>query len=222
VRRLFSNRGRCWSGTGVAKLRSGRYAKLLLSSGKRPTRMPKLTATFLLPLAQILLAATLLAWGHSARDPMRLDTMYVPTATLVCYGINAPIMLVRPIIGLVTRTPAGHAPISILGFGLDEIVFLIAVVPLWYFAARQFAEFRERKMGRPRARNAVTSLWPVINMVVGASLFLLGIASMRTLGRWNNPTGNMAESALFILWAFVLLFLAGSGLIGLSHRRESL
>ena len=76
----------------------------------------------LVPIFELLLALTLLLYGHEASDPVRRDTMYVPTPTFVCYGINASVLLMRPIIGFMAHISRDHKPSDIFGFGFDEII----------------------------------------------------------------------------------------------------
>jgi hypothetical protein len=172
----------------------------------------------MLPLIQLLLAAALLRYGRTVPDPMQLDTMYVPTVTLVCYGINAPVLLIRPVIGVLAG--AGAARRTAFGFGLDEILFLIGVALLWYIVARRLATYLSPEaIDRARGPLVNRSLWVVLDLFAGILLLFFGIELMRSLGKWNNPTGNLAESLLFILWGAALLSLALAGMI--SARRAA-
>jgi hypothetical protein len=174
--------------------------------------MSKLRVTILVPIFQLLLALTLLLYGHEASDPVRLDTMYVPTPTFVCYGTNAPVLLMRPIIGFMTHISPDHKPSNIFGFGFDEIIFLVAVTLFWYLVVRRFISFRDRKMTRSSSTIS-TVFWPAVYAVVGMLLLIFGAASMWSLGRWNNHTGNLVEALLFLLWATLLLCLAGISIV---------
>src|SRR2546429_1066578 len=80
--------------------------------------------TVLLPTFQSAIAAAMLIWGRNTRPPVRLDTIYLPTVTSVCFGINAPAVLVRPIVALVL--PLLRLPFASWAdrFALDEIPFL--------------------------------------------------------------------------------------------------
>jgi hypothetical protein len=175
--------------------------------------MPKLGTIFLLPAAQVALALFLLAWSHQVRSPRGLDTLYVPTPYFVCMGINAPVLMIKPLISLVAAIPKDHVPWSIFGFGLDEILFLLAVAVLWYLVARWFATFRSRKMDHAIKTNTAGLLWQIVMAAIGGLLCLLGVGFLRSSGRFNNTEGNIAEGALFIIWAFALLLVSARALL---------
>jgi hypothetical protein len=180
--------------------------------------MPKLSIKFVLPLCQVSLATFLLACGHRVTGPLRLDTPYVPTVTLVCMGINAPCLLVRPLLFLLTGLLPDHGTLDVIGFGLDEILFLATVAALWYLVARRLVAFRSRNENQLGEATKDSLVWHLMIAAVGTILFILGIALLRSPGRWNNPVGNKVEGILTILWALALLI---SALRNLFEARQS-
>ncbi len=68
---------------------------------------------FALPLVQFAVATLMLAWGHRVVAPRRLDTLYVPTIRLLCFGINAPAALFAFIAELLPIRPIDRAPASL-------------------------------------------------------------------------------------------------------------
>ena len=182
--------------------------------------MPKLKNTLFLPLCQFVLAITLFAWGHNVTYPVRLDTIYLPTVTLICYGINAPILLIRPLISLLTSIQIGHGPRSILGFELDEILFLFAVLALWSLVARWFQTVRGQNEDRTTRTIFGGRVWNIVVAVFGAFLFIAGILLLLPPDRFNNPLGTRVEATLIIAWACALLFVAGRSLLPYWRRKR--
>src|SRR2546426_3106680 len=182
--------------------------------------MSKLKITFFLPLCQFAVAAVLLAWGHKVSDPVKLDTLYVPTVHFVCMGINAPLLPARPLIGLVTATPVNHAPRSILGFGLDEILYLAAVFGLWYLVAIWFQTVRGRNESRLSRVVFSSRVWNVAVAVLGGLLLIVGIELLLPPDRFNNPLGSRVEATFIIAWACALLLAAGRTLLAASRQEQ--
>jgi len=182
--------------------------------------MPKLKSTLFLPLCQFVLSITLFTWGHNVRYPVRLDTIYLPTVTLICYGINAPILLIRPLISLLTSIQIGHGPRSILGFALDEILFLVAVLGLWSLVARWFQTVRDQNEDRSSRTVFGSRVWNIVVAMFGAFLLVAGILLLLPPDRFNNPLGTKVEAILIIAWASALLFVAGRSLLSPWRRKR--
>jgi hypothetical protein len=182
--------------------------------------MPKLSIKLVLPLFQLSLAVLLLAWGHHVKGPVGLDTLYVPTVTLICMGINAPCILIKPLLFLVTGIRANHPPLDIFGFGLDEILFLVAVFGLWYLVAKWFVAFRGWKDGRSGRLPISSLVWHLAVTAVGAILFICGVMLLLSSGRWDNPVGNIAQGALTLVWALALLIVSLRNVFGVRHPRD--
>lgn len=67
--------------------------------------------------------ACCLIWGRHEQPPQRFDTLYFPTATSICFGINAPAVLVRPFIALLLPLVRVPLPEWANELALDEIPF---------------------------------------------------------------------------------------------------
>ena len=158
--------------------------------------MSKLKITVLFPSFQLILAAALLGWGHRAGDPVRLDTLYAPTPTLVCLGINAPALIVWPFIGRLSATPLDHPPRSVFSFGFDELLFLSAVVLLWYLVAKWLLRSRERGAGRADQNKVSRVGFTIGSLLIGLILLYYGSVALWNFSRFNNPIGTKAWGAL--------------------------
>jgi hypothetical protein len=66
---------------------------------------------------------------------------------------------------------------------------------------------------RRNLRSAAFLLSLGLSAVVGMFLLIFGAASMWSLGRWNNRTGNLVEASFFLLWATSLLCFAGFSIV---------
>jgi hypothetical protein len=173
--------------------------------------MRTLRMQVLLPLTQFVVAVTMLAWGHGARAPLGLDTVYVPTVTLVCKAANAPALLFK-VLGFVQFLPIfrGRAPLSVFGFDTSEMLFLMGVIVLWSIIAKVVDRGRsanKSQSGRFSAARVTTLLFL---MTFGTWLFIAGaLPAFRNPGLYNNPTGNFAQGCLFLVWSLVLVIPPG-------------
>src|SRR6266566_27636 len=122
--------------------------------------MRKLGLRFIIPAAQLVLALILLYWGNHTKAPPHSDTPFVPSVTLICFGINAPALFLRAL-GAGLGTPRmDKAPVMLSGFGLDELFFLVGVVLCWYLVGLWLDSrtFPQVKADRLRIKNLVLSL----------------------------------------------------------------
>jgi len=95
----------------------------------------KLRWTWALPITQSLVAASLLQWGYSVPAP-RGSELYVPTARLICRGLNAPALIFRMFDPIRYGPEFDWIPRSTLGFDSDDLFFLVGVIVVWYIAGR--------------------------------------------------------------------------------------
>src|SRR6516162_5790069 len=82
--------------------------------------MRKLGLRFILPAAQLALALILLYWGNHTKAPPHSDTPFTPSVTLICFGINAPALLLLTLGAWLGTPRMDKAPVMLSGFGLDE------------------------------------------------------------------------------------------------------
>ena len=171
--------------------------------------------TLLLPICQTAVACALLILGRHEQFLQRVDTSYSPTATSICFGVNAPAVLVRPFIALLLPLVRVPFPEWADQLALDEIPFLLIVAGLWYFVARWLVALRRPGRDLMQRNPTLTITTYVVTIIVGAILFYLGVGNFLHLGRWNNPLGNAIEGSFCLLWALALLTVSFKNLIGL-------
>ncbi len=169
----------------------------------------KLRLSWILPLVQLPLAISLLAWGeHSAHSAevikKRYDTLYAATPTLICGAINAPARLIA--VTSVFFDRFDRAPPTMVGFTLDYVFFMIGVLVLWYLVGRAF-DNRQLSHNPRRAAWTATKLFFVggPSALLGSLYFYGSLQGFRSPGRWNNQIGNIAQSVLLLIWSLVLL-----------------
>lgn len=103
-------------------------------------QMRNLKFGFILPLSQLCIAISLLEWGRRILGPRGLDTIYVSTPTLFCFGLNAPAMLFElPVLFAIPNPNTIPSALeyhlvefSLFGRSARELLFLVGVVVLWF------------------------------------------------------------------------------------------
>jgi len=181
--------------------------------GRHHHYLRKLRFSIILPPIQFLLAVAMFEWARRVPVPRGVDTLYFPTATMVCYGINAPAIFLKLLAFPFTRGAKSWPLPSIFGYGPEELAFLVGVVILWFFVGK---ELDRQRLGEMASENRITPrrvLLDLLLMVFGIALFAEGLHGLHTPGKWGNYFGNIAESILFLVWSFVLIFLPGWKLI---------
>jgi hypothetical protein len=163
--------------------------------------MRKLGLRFILPAAQLVLALILLSWGNHTKAPPHSDTPFTPSVTPICFGINAPALLLRALGAWLGTPRMDKAPAMLSGFGLDEWFFLVGVILCWYLVglwldSRTFPQVKPDKL---RIKNLVLSL---LALAVGAVLFLSTIFSN---GPWTTSIGGIIEKGLIVIWSIILI-----------------
>jgi hypothetical protein len=165
--------------------------------------------TFALPAFQLAVAMVLLRLGHRAVGPSGLDTLYVPTVTLVCLGINAPALF----LGLVPRLFPETASGGTFGFSPWELLFLLGVVVLWYLVGRLLNNRKAAIGSRPAKKTTGGLLFTILVLALGLMIFYSGEELIR-VRPWNNPVGTVVAGILCLLWAVGLVLLSGLRLAG--------
>jgi hypothetical protein len=169
-------------------------------------RPMQLSLSWILPIVQVPAAIFLLQWARVSQvvQQKRFDTLYSATPALVCGGINAPAMLFSALAALFDRVD--HPVPTLFGFTLDYVFFLIGIVILWYVVGSVLDQ-------RQSARREPRLVWTMSTLVLlggplallGALLFYVSLQGLLTPWRWNNYSGNIVRSVLFLLWSFVLI-----------------
>ena len=94
--------------------------------------MPRVKFSIVLPDAQVLLAVGLQEWAIHSALPGQMCAPYLPTPILICYGIDAPAIVLRRLLLLPLEHRMTAIPL-IFGFRLDDIALLFCVALVWYF-----------------------------------------------------------------------------------------
>jgi hypothetical protein len=165
--------------------------------------MNRVRLAWILPVLQLCVATGLLIWGSTVPRP-RVDTLWVPTATMICYGINAPAILFR--VFVFPFYLAQYDLPRLFGLGLDRFLFLVEVVIVWFLVGRGLGNLRLRG-GRVTLPTLGNLLHNLLLIALGVLLFLLGLVPVRGMN-FNNPAGALAEGSLFILWSLCLVVTA--------------
>jgi hypothetical protein len=118
----------------------------------------QLKLSLLLPLMQLFLAAGLWDWGHRTATTRVLDTFYWPTSVLICYGINAPALVLKLLAFPFTRRDQVTPP-SISGYGLEELFFFLGVGILWFTLEPCYKEPRSER--RQQNTSGSARLWQI-------------------------------------------------------------
>ncbi len=167
--------------------------------------MQRVRFTTWLPICQFVLGAALLIWGRRVQPLMGLDTTYLPTATSVCLGMNAPVALLRPFIALLLPLLRLPFPPWANRLALDEIPFLFFVAVLWYLIGKRLASLSQPSSDAAPGHPGLKLATYIGAVAVAVFLSYFGIDSLLHAGRWNNPLGNRIEGSLDVAWAFALL-----------------
>ncbi len=174
-----------------------------------------------LPVAQSVLAATLLHWGQSQKVSFPLG----PQMLEICFGLNAPAIPFLNARAIVARVFDARWQYEIpwkqrliFGHGTDYLFFLCGVIALWYFVGQALDH---RRASVPTRRNrrmtfVLCLLLLVYGVVLGASgIFELGPGRVKEL---DPPVG----AVLFLIWSAILIFKSGRRLIIAVRTRRHL
>jgi hypothetical protein len=169
--------------------------------------MRRLRLALSLPVIQFGIAATLLQWGYRTPVPPGSE-MYIPTARLVCRGLNAPALLFRILDPFTWGLAGDRIPRSMLGFDTGDIPFLVGVIVVWYLVGRALDKRRISKTAE-RSRIAV-ALIACFLLSLGGLLFSAGLHDLGP-ARPNNSSPPVG-AVLTLVWSAALIFLSGRGL----------
>jgi hypothetical protein len=169
--------------------------------GWNAKRLP-LRLSLVLPIAQVALAICLLGPSDQPGVQQRWDTLYSPTARLICAGINAPATILIGFARMFDRVD--HPRPTMFGLSLEFVFFLLGIGLLWYFVGK----FLDQRLipNRPRlwSRNEFIFIGGAL-AVYGLVLLSLGLQGLLTPWQWNNYWGNAVHASLLVIWAGALL-----------------
>ena len=164
---------------------------------------------FILPVVQVALAILLMVLARREMPPQHYCTVQMPTVGLVCMGINAPATLFRFAVGAVLPLyKLERSPRPLPAFGTEQLLFLGAVIALWYVVGRWLDKRLAGKMSTTAIRR-----WP--GVLVGAGLALFGVplvviavegiqSCSSRFGTLSNPLGSLTAAMLALAWGMTL------------------
>lgn len=177
--------------------------------------MRQLRFALLLPIAQLVVALLLLQWGHRVLPPRGLDTIYMPTPTLVCIGINGPAVLFR--VGDFL-TPQTWIYMGVRGFSSDEFWFLAGVLVIWFLIGHALDAHRMRGASTPRIRMG-SAIASIAMLIVAALLLFLGLKHIHPY-EWNNPASPVV-GIFFIVWSLAIGIVSGRKLTRFMQEKRA-
>jgi hypothetical protein len=111
---------------------------------------------------------------------------------------------------------------SIFGYGPEELSFFLGVAILWFVVGKLPDRRRSDKVSsekRVTVREAlISSFMIVLGIVMGIALFAEGLEGLRIPFRWGDYWGTIAESILFVVWSFALIFVSALTLTTVIRR----
>lgn len=181
--------------------------------------MRQLKLRFFLPVMQVLLAASLLYWATHEKTASISEELYASPTTLICFGINAPALLLRALGTWLGMPYINRAPTVVLGFGLGDWFFLFGVVACWYLMGRWLDHLRSPDLQAPSERFSVGSL--LLNLLVIACGAFLILLAVRGGQRWSSSFSVIIEKTLFLIWSAFLIFAPSMKLVRRSRKPAS-
>ena len=179
-----------------------------------------------LPLANLILAVALLHWGRHSRAPVALDTVWVPTPTLLCYGINAPAFRISRMLDQLLSYLRSDL-LSKIGDSTD-ILFLIVLATFWYLVGKRADYFRSAHGDRGTVHGS-TLVWRLIVLLYGLNLLIviclhnvLFTNPKNGTGGDNNFLGDLIFQGLWLIWSLILITIPVYDLLtDIRRRRDS-
>jgi hypothetical protein len=178
--------------------------------------VPRLKLALLLPVVQVGITAILTQWADrvswillgSSRAPGPLVHLhlFVIELRVIWRGINAPAF---PLGQLAWVLPTYR----ILGFGVDDLFYLVGVLILWHLVGRKL-DRRRTGIAGAESRTATTRiLFTLFMMALGLYLFILSLVSFHeefsfARGYYIRFYG-LAVCSLFLLWSLILITSSG-------------
>jgi hypothetical protein len=162
---------------------------------------------YVLPLAQIAIALTLLAWHYQwTRQMMRSDMPGPSPAFTFLTAINFPVAILRLLYS--------HYLFS----RWDPTMFVLSIGLLWYWVSLNILSWRE-------SRSVYTFSWPPLRIL--GDILLAGFGAIwifeffwkeRTYTYMGSPS-RWAATIMALAWCVILVFFFGRDLIQHIRRR---
>ena len=178
--------------------------------------MPRLKLALVLPAVQVGITAVLTQWADrvswillgSSRAPGPLAHLhlFVIELRVIWRGVNAPAFPLGQLAWVLSAY-------RILGFGVDDLFYLVGVLILWYLVGRKLDRRRFGIAAAESGTMATRILFPLFMMALGMFLFALSLVDFReefsfARGYYIRYYG-LAVSILFLLWSLALMISSG-------------
>lgn len=177
-----------------------------------------------LPPISGVLAVILLQWGRHSTSPVVLDTVWVPTPTLLCYGLNAPAFrisgMVEKLLSSLPNDLFSKVPHS------GDALFVIIVAILWYLVGRRIDYFRSSRTAAESVHGRKIA-WKLLVLLYGLNLLIviclhnvLFTSPRNGTGGDNNFLGDLIFQGLWFIWSLILIIVPGRDLFRAIRRTK--
>ena len=180
-----------------------------------------------LPTVHFVLAATLLQWGYLHPHPKwwkGVDSIWVPTARLVCLGISAPAHRLSWILDGILF--GSRAIPKVFGFYSEDLLFLVGVSVLWFLIGKEIdsqrfpSEHPQTKLRTGKIlRNILVALYGLDLLVVICLHNVVFTNPRNGTGGDGNFTGDLIFQLLWFIWAIVLIVVPSWKLFKAARRK---
>jgi hypothetical protein len=177
-----------------------------------------------LPPINVALAVTLLQWGYHSRPPVVLDTMWVSTPTLVCYGVNAPAFRISGIVDKLLSSLPNDLFSKVPHSG--DILLVIVAAMFWYLVGRRIDHSRsssaavESAHGRKIAWDFLILLYGLTLLIVICLHNVIFTNPRNNSYADNNFLGELIFQGLWLVWSLILIIVPGRDLFRAIRRRK--
>ena len=185
--------------------------------------MPKIRFAIALPILMLCVAIGAVRWRSfvQAHSVSYSEYGFDPTVSLIVEGVNAPAVLFSELcVEFLPVYRMNGTPSTLLGIGIEHLLFLFGVVVLWFFVGRAIDHRQEAGPSLQRHQPGnLAILLSLAQAIVGVVLFWLALIPFSNPRNSVNPLGSIAKGVLFMVWALVLI--VPSGLLILGRFRRS-
>ena len=171
--------------------------------------MRKIKLAAILPATQLAFAAALLRIADRVDIPYGTE-LYVPTARLICMGLNAPALLFRFLDPIMWGPRFAVLPSSLLGFDTHDLFFLIGVTVVWCVVGRAL-DRRGTLESALEGRSIGAVLVQLLLLALGVLLFMAGVHDLEHPAS-NNPNQPIRAFLTFV-WSVSLVWVSGLAIL---------
>jgi len=141
----------------------------------------------------------------------------VPTQRLFCLGLNAPAFVLSFLLELIPIPD-----VKLFHLGTTDFAFLGGVIVVWSLVGRMLDRCFLREKTSTLGKSTLGKLFLNFFVVaLGCWLLYSSVEMLRSPGRWNNYTGNIAVGILFLTWSLVLILIPARELVNAIRGKPS-